>query len=108
MFSELPQEALMGFFCIGGVCAVRLAFLLLGSMPFAVAVFFMQGLGFLPGVPLAGNGAEEESGGGGCEDRGQFHPAAGCSESPVDGKWQGREVAQPCGVDGKMAPRGRG
>lgn len=83
MLFELPAETSVRFFRGGVTLRVLVRAVLAAGVG---TVRFVQGLGLLPFVALARNRAEEKSGGGGGEERGRFHPAAGCSGSAADGK----------------------
>ena len=91
MLSQLPAEGSVSLFfaVVLGLVLFRAGVFsaVLGTV-FRVAVLFVQGLGLFPGMAFAGNRGKEQSGGSGSEERGQFHPAAGCSGSAADGKWR--------------------
>lgn len=94
MFPELPAEGSVSLLFAMGFVAVCGVFTVSGVAVGRVGtVGLVQGLGVFPLVALAGDGAEKESGGGG-EERGRFHPAAGCSGSPADGKRRKRRADQ--------------
>ncbi len=87
MLSQLPAEDSVSLF-FGVVLGAVLFRAGVFSTVFRVAVLLVQGLGLFPRMAFAGNRGKEQSGGSGSEERGQFHPAAGCSGSAADGKWR--------------------
>lgn len=79
MLSQLPSATLVRVFRTFGVRlrAVVMIVVVAFAMAVVVDVHFVKSTGLLPFMAFAGRCEEKQSGSGGGEKRGRFHPAAG-------------------------------